>query len=126
MDGKSKILIGLFFLVVLSAVYWKYNDTVVRKDFIIHDFVSCDPSSESCFTEDCSAEDSECDTSTYKKLSKHAVNIPACLSSSSDDCPVLSCEPGEAGCAVTFCSLETVESGEKCATMEASIIESTE
>lgn len=111
MDTKSKILIGVFFALIVTATVWKYYIFVTKQDFIVFNHASCNPGTESCFAYNCEINDEECDQAPFKKISKNAENITDCTIGK---CSELSCGPGETDCVITLCSEETIEEGEVC------------
>jgi len=114
MDKKSKILIVIFFALVVILAVWKFYVFVVKKDFIITNHISCDPTYESCFATICEEGDTECDTEPYKKIEKNAKNIPLCDKNDPTNCEELTCGQSEPDCVIILCSEETSEDGEKC------------
>jgi len=120
MDKKSKWLIGLFFTLIVIATVWKYYVFVTKQDFIILNHISCDQSIESCFAYKCEDGDVECDSTPFKKISKNAKNIDACVG---EDCPELSCSLDEVDCSITLCSEDSLEDGEICVYDPVTILE---
>lgn len=118
MDIKSKIFFSLvvLFLIVFSA--YKYDQYVVKRNFIVFQQVSCDNTTEECFVADCDVANPDCDVTPYKKIEKLASNIPFCTPDT--ECPELTCESGEIGCTITLCSDDVVDSGEKCLPIQES------
>ena len=114
MDNKSKVLIVVFFTLVVVLSVWKFYVYVIKKDFIVTNYISCDPVYESCFVADCEEGDDECDTEPYKKIEKNAKNIPFCDKNNVENCAELNCEEGENDCVITNCSEDVLEDGEKC------------
>jgi hypothetical protein len=115
MNKHPAYLLVLIILVILSVVFYRYNEYVVKKNFYIDSTISCDPSVESCFAWDCSSdEDPECDDSPYKKVSMVSNIAPNCLEEHA--CESFSC-PENSGdsCVVISCSEETLSDGEICA-----------
>ncbi len=120
MDLRSKIVIVLFFVLLVAAAIWKYQVYFVERDYLIYNQIACDPTEESCFAYLCEEDDEECDDTPYKKIEKYASNIAVCDEYAREDCPELTCEESEFGCIVTACSEDTLEDGEQCVTEEPS------
>lgn len=115
MKKNSRWLLFLFIALLVSAVAWKYSVYFLERDFLITDHVPCDPSTESCFVQNCdSTVTSECDVEPYKRIEKSAAYISMCPNYLPDQCPALSCEVGEPSCTLTLCSEETLQEGEVC------------
>ena len=125
MDTKSKLLVAAFIVIVAAAIFWKYDTFVTQRDFLVHDQVSCDPSTESCFSYDCDEGDEECDAEPFKKIRKSARNIPLCPNYTGG-CPELACLPGEEECEVTYCSDEDLEEDEICVSSMGEDVEPSE
>lgn len=119
-DTRSKILIGLFILLVVGTGIWKYYVYFVQEDFTVHSVISCDVATESCFSVECAEDDEECDDTPYKKLESSARLIPECDPYIDDTCPEPVCEEGENECTITVCSVETLEEGEICLPIDES------
>jgi hypothetical protein len=111
---NSKWLLFVFIALLVSAVAWKYSVYFLERDFLITDHVPCDPSTESCFVQDCDLMGAECDTEPYKRIEKSAAYISLCPNYLLDQCPALTCEVNEPDCTLTLCSEETLEEGEVC------------
>ena len=114
MDRKSKILILIFALVIVSTFLWKYHTILQKHDFIIDTHIACDSSVNVCFTTVCDVESGEdCTDAVYAKLQKRAIDIPLC-DKFKDNCPELTCAIGEPDCSITYCSDESLDDGESC------------
>jgi hypothetical protein len=112
MEPRSKWLLGVFFIFIGIVVVWQFYHTVIRRDYEVYDYVSCDPAAASCFVYcdgECAYDD------PYLKIHKHAQNIAMC-DPTKEECPELSCGAGEADCAMIACSDGTLDEGEQCYT----------
>ncbi len=114
MDKKAKIVFFLFILSVLVLVFSLYNKHFLDKEYLIFAEIPCDPSSESCFVSMCNPDEEECsgvleeDTTYFKKLEKHAWQIPSC-DPNEESCLVAQCDAKDAGCGITLCSSDEDE-----------------
>lgn len=115
MDTKSKILFGVFGILILLSVSASYYRFMVLHDYLVQTEVDCDPTFESCFVWECGAESEECtgnpdeDTWYYKIAYRNAKNIPAC-DAEDQKCDQFTCpEGGEAECREVLCSEATLE-----------------
>lgn len=87
-----------------------YYDKIVLHGFTVFDYVSCEPSSFSCFVyceEECAYDE------PYAKIEKSGKNVPVC-DPTANDCEELSCFPGEKNCAIKYCIEDSLEPGEVC------------
>ena len=113
MDKAPKGFLFLILLITLIVVFYRYQQYVVDKNFILNVNTVCDPNIENCFTADClPGTDSECDTTPYKKVKILDRYAPKCLEE--HNCSSFSCEKYNSNCYVTYCSPDTLENGEKC------------
>lgn len=126
MDTKSKILIGLFILLVIGASVWKYKVFVVDRDFVIYNNIACDPYTEACFVYVCEEGDEECDDTPFKKIEKNAQFADLCDIASGEECSGLICESNEEGCMIVTCSEEALEDGEQCVKYEMPVVVETD
>ncbi len=116
MDKKSKILIIIFFLLLIGTVSFTFYKYGIKKDYLIYGFSSCDPISESCFYYPCEEEDNSCNPEEieyYKKVEKKASKIELC-DTNNEGCNPLNCELREKDCTEIFCSEDSLEEGEAC------------
>lgn len=111
--GPVPLLI-IFLLVILGIFAYRYDQYLLKQNYLIDAQVPCDPSQEQCFAVDCSDDDPECDTTPYKKVEMLAAEAPACLVE--EGCEAFSCSTES--CQITFCSDDTLEDGEVCASTE--------
>lgn len=109
MDKKSKILIVIVGLAILTSIGVSFYKYVVVKNYQIFAEMPCDPTIDNCFVR--TAEDNS--TSTYKLLSRQASNIPLC-DPAVETCRALTCEPNELNCEITTCNEEDLPEGEAC------------
>lgn len=114
MDTPSKVLLVVFFTLVVIATVWKYDTFILKRDYVVYDYVSCDLALGSCFAYECAEDDEECDDTPYQKIVKNASAIPLCTNYIEDACPELTCGANEEGCEIISCSDETLEDGEYC------------
>lgn len=123
MDKKSKILIGVFVLLIVASVGVTYWRIMIKKDYVILAQADCDPYLEKCFVWECDPEsteegeactgDPEEDIWYYQNIRRQAFNIPLC-DPNEETCEALTCPEGEADCAMEFCTPENVPEGETC------------
>lgn len=125
MDKKSIFLFSFVLIVIIVSGVFQYRTFVEKRNYVVTNYLSCDPEVETCFISDCSPEtDEECDTEPYKKIAKLAKNIPACEDLT--DCPETSCAMGEEKCMITWCSPDAVEEGELCTEKSVGEVEESE
>lgn len=112
MNKNPANLLILIILVLLAVIVYRYDQYVLKKNFLLNIATACDPSFESCFVVDCSPEeDEECDQTPYKKIEIRASEAPMCLQEHS--CDTFECEPGTS-CVASYCSDDALEEGEIC------------
>ena len=117
MDKKSKVLLWVIVVAILISIGITFYKYIIQKDYIVTARVDCNPNTEDCFYLPCG--ESECSTeeiSYFKLVEKKAYNVDLCDSSNSECKPFLCKE--EADCRVIYCSIENVNSGEKCSNPE--------
>lgn len=123
-DMKNKIFFAFVILLVLGVVFFTYYQIVVLKNYLITDYVTCDPANEKCFVYSCDpVSDPTCSTNPdeqivfYKEISKMASSIAFCQESAEKlGCfPELSCIPGEEKCSYRDCDSGTILNNEQCA-----------
>jgi hypothetical protein len=124
MDKKSKILLLIFFLLIVGSVAFTYYRIMVKRDYIITAQTDCDPYTENCFIWECDPEssvegeactgDPEVDIWYYKNAKRSASRIPACNPEEDETCQPWICDEGEKDCEEILCSEETVPEGENC------------
>lgn len=102
----------LAFLGLVAILGYRYDQYVLKQNYLLEVAVSCDPAAQSCFAVDCDPEDPECDATPYAKVTILAKDAPACLQEHS--CESFSCGSVES-CTETFCSEESLVEGEICA-----------
>ena len=119
---RQHLLAVSILIVFAAAAAWNYHTYFIAQDYVVLDYVSCDPASEACFAEMCEEDAEECDDTQYKKMEKRAWTVPACARDD-EECLELSCEPGEEACIVTYCSEDTLEDGEVCVEPETEELE---
>jgi len=113
MDKKSKILFGVLAILIVGAIVATYDRIYIKLNYPVMAEISCDPILENCFVYECTPEDDPtCSSdpaeqvSYYKIIEKKAANIPSCDPNDTENCPELSCAPGEADCQVTLCTTD--------------------
>jgi hypothetical protein len=116
MDKKSKILIALFFAIVLISASFTYYKIVIKQDFIISGEADCDPNIERCFARPC-GEDNECRDPTakfsyYKIVNKNFKNVECGVDN--ENCRVLTCNQEEKNCDSVLCNGQNMKKGEEC------------
>lgn len=132
MDKKSKILVGVFVLLITASIAATYWRVFLKKDYMISAQVDCDPATEACFIWECDPEtpgectgDPEEDIWYYEIIKKKAANIPDC-DPEDENCEALVCQEGETDCEYILCSSETASEGEKCSNPEEYLAENPE
>lgn len=120
MDKKSVILFYLLFAVVVAVIALTYYRVVVRHDYVVSMELDCDPELESCFVYVCDPlEDEECSENPdeqiyyYKIINKNARNIVPC-GLPAEECPAVSCAPGEPECEEILCDEFAEAAGDVC------------
>lgn len=124
MDKKSKILLAVFFLLIVGSVAFTYYRIMIKKDYLISSQVDCDPYAEKCFIWNCDPEsdvegeacigDPEMDIWYYKIVERNASRIPLCDPEVDEDCEPFLCEAEESECGETLCDAAAVAKGEIC------------
>lgn len=119
MNKDSKMLISIFFGLIVVSAFLAFYKFVVLEDYFIKVETDCDIETESCFISRCDpAEDETCpadpeeQVSYYKFVKKKAGKIAFC-NGGEGDCPPPICEPDEE-CKVIICNPDTVEDGVEC------------
>jgi hypothetical protein len=108
---STKYFIALSLVVILVVAFYRYDQYIIARNFVVVADIACDPSAESCFVADCSTQDDpDCDTTPYKKVTILAAEAPICLEEHS--CEGFVCT--SASCTVSQCSEDELEDGEAC------------
>ena len=89
--------------VLIAIIVYRYDQYIIKKNYLLDVAVACDPAIENCF----SAEDAE----PYKKVQMLASEAPICLQEHS--CEDFKCTAGTS-CVITLCSADTLAEGESC------------
>ena len=110
--GRQKYIYAALGALFLIVVCYRFIDYRVNENFLIFSYLDCEPSLESCFYWDCTAdEDPECDTSPYKKFLIPMHAAPTCVLE--NDCEEFECVADD-GCLTILCSYEELDEGEAC------------
>lgn len=104
--------IALMLMAVVFIIWFRFDQYVVKGNFMILSTAVCDPTYQECFAADCDPSDEECDATPYQKVMVRANEAPACLKEHA--CETFSCD-GLESCSVEICSSESLEEGEVCA-----------
>lgn len=116
MQRSSKIILIVVAVVIVLIAGFKYDQYMVRKDFMMVSLIPCTPEEGTCFVRDCGGIASAvagCDGAPYKKILLHASYMPPCLED--QDCPEdMPCPAGDTSCSFIFCSDETLDEDESC------------
>lgn len=104
-------LLVLIIVALIIVIVYRYDQYVIKDNFILTAAVVCDPSNEGCFVADCDATDPACDVTPYKKVSILASEALECVQEHS--CETFQCVPGTS-CKITYCSEASLEDGEIC------------
>lgn len=118
MDKKSKILIGVFVVLIIASVGVTYWRIMLKRDYVIEAQTDCDPYADKCFVWECDPEsdvegeactgDPEADVWYFQVVKRMAFNIPLC-DPNDETCEALICPEDEANCEVEFCTQENME-----------------
>lgn len=111
MDRSSKYIFGILFVLFCITVGYRYDQYILKRNYILKVNVTCNPVIEDCFESDCDNTDPKCNASTYKKVSILAHDAPKCLEE--HNCENFTCS-GINSCEITNCNSDALESGEKC------------
>jgi hypothetical protein len=113
MDRKTKILLGIFALIIVLVTMLVYFRFYIERNYIISSEVDCDPDLEACFVRTCE-EDCEVpgEVTYYKLRSVNASQLPLC-DPHEEECPDILCQE-TASCHETLCSPDTVPEEEFC------------
>lgn len=119
MDKKSKILLGVVFLLIVASIGATYWRIFVKKDYVIENQVDCDPTVDKCFIWKCDPAsttegeactgDPEKDIWYYQIAKRGAANIPMCDPDKDETCDPWTCAEDEKDCSQTFCDETTKE-----------------
>lgn len=113
MRNGSAILVAIVLLAIAGTIWQRYDQYVLKGNFYLEAYASCDPATEMCFVADCPPEeDLECDASPYKKIEMVEREAPKCLEEHT--CDTFSCPANSGNCSVTYCSEDTLDEGEVC------------
>ena len=113
MKNVPTILLALSIIVILGIAWYRYDQYVVKRNFITYAAVPCSAEEGTCFVMDCSPEeDEDCDITPYKKVEVLASEAPKCIEEHM--CESFTCPLGSATCTETFCADDTLEDGEAC------------
>ncbi len=97
---KSIVLIGFLVVLILGSVYLSYEKYFIHKNFVIETKLSCNPTVESCFKEQCQDGDPRCpvdDIFYFKMVRKWAyVNVALQECGTSSQCQVIYCQNSNA------------------------------
>ena len=112
MDRSSKILMGVFGILLIGSIGMSYYRYIVVHDYVITAEVYCDPRVERCFMSVCDTSDetAECtgdpeeDTSYYKIVQRNAQHIPSCDPMTAD-CAASVCRIDEEECDIELCDV---------------------
>lgn len=120
----DKILLAIFFLLIVGSVAFTYYRIMIQKDYVISSQVDCDPYVEKCFIWNCDPEstvegeacvgDPEMDIWYYKIAKRNASRIPLCNPEEDENCQPFLCDLGEPECVEVLCDSETAAEGETC------------
>ncbi|MEN9647420.1 MAG: hypothetical protein RLY57_224 [Candidatus Parcubacteria bacterium] len=112
MHKNPTYLILLITILISTLIWYRFNDFVINKNFVINVAVNCNTEIEQCFVSDCNTEiDSECDQEPYKKISILKKYAPACLEEHS--CENFKCSDFQS-CMEINCSEASLDEGEIC------------
>ena len=106
------LIMGLFIVLLIIVVAYRYNQYVLNKNFLLEVNATCDKNIENCFLSDCEP-DMGCDPTPYKKIEIQSNQSPWCMEEHT--CPSFYCKDNNT-CKVTYCSATSLEDGEKCLT----------
>jgi hypothetical protein len=112
MDKKSKILLTVFFLLIIVSVGATFWRIYIKKDYVIQNQIDCDPTINKCFIWECDPAstvegeactgDPETDIWYYQIAERNANMIPNC-DPNDENCDPWTYEEGEKDCSMTFC-----------------------
>lgn len=107
----SKFLAFLVFGSIFVAMVASFFRYYIKNDFLLYIKAPCDPMTDSCFAEECEAEDVRCGNNYlyYKIVYKNQSQIPNCISGI---CPEVNCEKDESTCEEYFCTDENIKNFE--------------
>lgn len=94
-------------LSTLAIFLYRYEEYIIRKNYIIQVNTACDKTSEFCFTED--------DSIFYKKVTIRAKDAPSCLQE--HNCSNFSCDSLISDCRIEYCSNNTKAESETCSNL---------
>jgi len=108
----GKILKTMLWLLLISGLLYSIIATYIRiiekGDYIIRYNISCNPSSQACFSEQqCDESGNNCQTTYYSSMQRIESNLARVCGSDSDisTCVLADkCMEGEAGCSIKLCN----------------------
>ena len=110
---KHNYLIGIIILSVLAVLSYNYWKVMIKQDYLLTDFVQCDPEIESCFVSNCGEECDGLVPEYFKIIKKRAYDVKGC-EKKDHDCLPFTCEKGDHACTVEYCSKKSTLSGYPC------------
>lgn len=110
MRKHSYLLSAIVGIIVLAMLY-NYWRIFIRQDYVLADFVSCDPITEDCFVNTCD----DCDEipQYFKIIEKRAYNVKGC-DFIGHNCLPFTCENNDPTCQVVYCSDKKATLGYPC------------
>lgn len=115
---KTRDIIAVLLLLCTVVIVARFEEYVVRQNYMVNSYTDCDPTKGACFVADCDPQtDSECDVTPYLKVSLPANKAPHCLFE--NNCEDFVCNQSD-GCITVTCSNSTLGEGEICSTEEIS------
>ncbi len=111
MDIKSKVILSLVILVVLSSVAITVKKYYFDQDFLVRSYADCDPTEDPCFISQCNPDEEECsdiqeeNLSYFKIYEKSAAMLPVCPYND-PQCTEFSCDPAQE-CIEILCDATT-------------------
>jgi len=113
MKNTPVFLLAVSLIIIFGIVWYRYDQYVLKRNFITYAAVPCSEEEGTCFVMDCSPEeDEECDQTPYKKIELLSSEAPKCVEE--HVCESFACPADSTTCTETYCSDDTLEEGEVC------------
>ena len=108
----EKTLRIMLWLLLIGGLLYSIIATYIRifekGDYIVRYNISCNPSSETCFSEDnCDESGNKCETTYYSSMQRIKSNLARVCGADISNCALAEkCTEGEVGCSIKYCNPE--------------------
>jgi hypothetical protein len=118
MEKSTKYFFIFLALMILATVAFRYDQYVIKKNFVLNVATTCRAQEKNCFVMACTVGEDDCDKTPYKKVTIKDYEAPKCLEEHT--CESFSCDPKWSTCSIANCAEDTIEDGEVCASATSS------